>query len=145
ALLAGNRPEQPARLLLLRYKVLSQLAALPVEEGSTRSPEELSRLALRCAEEAAGDPALVEAQEVMLTHCFRTDRLSLAEPYARNWLQAWAERRVEGARSWEYELGARHVLAWIALNRPPARPDEAIAHLARADELEEQLRARGTT
>lgn len=129
--------------LLLRHKVLNQLAALAaaneLKQGnasdgdlpSTQMATEAKRLAFL----AAADPTLFEAQAAALNYCFRDDLLTLAVPYADNVLRNHPKDEADFPRLSDYLHGAHFILAREALRASPPRPDAALEHLETSNAL----------
>jgi Tfp pilus assembly protein PilF len=132
-----DKEPQNSAAWLLRHKALAHLALLASqreENGQDVGPRptlELARTAAACLVEAAANPALSEAQALMIDLSFRQDDLDAAVPFAKNLLAQPGDSPVSA----RFLPGAHFVLARAALNAVPPQPDQALEHLQVSEQL----------
>jgi tetratricopeptide (TPR) repeat protein len=129
----------------LRYRAQAQLSAILTKEGAARKESgdnlpstQLAASSWAALSRAALDPDCVEADAVILSRFFRDDTVenfAMVQLMAENLVKLPPDQWQRVPDPINLMLGARFVLAWVALHDMVPDPEECLGHLRASDEL----------
>jgi hypothetical protein len=129
----------------LRYRIQAQLSAILSKEeedrketGDNRASVQLAASSWAALSRAALDPECVEADAVILSRFFRDDTVenfAMVTMMAENLVNLPQDQWGRVPDPINLMLGARFVLAWVALHDTVPDPEDCLGHLRACEEL----------
>jgi tetratricopeptide (TPR) repeat protein len=143
--LPDAKPPLEAQGWFLRYRAQTQLSFILTKEeearkesGDNRPSVQMAASSWTALSRAALDPECVEADAVILSRFFRddtVDNFAMISMMAANLVKLPPDQWGRVPDPINLMLGARFVLAWLAMHDTVPDPEECLGHLRACDEL----------